>query len=63
MINRPLSLIPCFCLLALLTACNVQNVKTGPMQEEPVSIPLGSNERANVELKMGAGEIHLTGGA
>ena len=63
MISRPVSLIPCFCLLALLTACNVQNVKTGPMQEEPVSIPLGSNERANIELKMGAGEIHLTGGA
>jgi hypothetical protein len=51
------------CLLALLTACDVQNVKTGPLQEEPISIPLGSNERANVELKMGAGEIHLTGGA
>lgn len=63
MISRPVSLLPCFCLLALLTACGVPNVKTGPLQEEPVSIPLGSNERANLELKMGAGEIHLTGGA
>ncbi|HSU33192.1 MAG TPA: toast rack family protein [Bryobacteraceae bacterium] len=63
MISRSASLVPFFCVLALLTACDVQNVKTGPLQEEPVSIPLGSNERANLELKMGAGEIHLTGGA
>jgi N-terminal domain of toast_rack, DUF2154 len=63
MISRPASLIPCFCLLALLTACDFQNVKTGPLQVEPVSIPLGSNERANVELKIGAGEIRVSGGA
>jgi hypothetical protein len=61
--SRPVSLLPCLGLLAVLTACDVQNVKTGPLQEEPVSVPLGSNERANVELKMGAGEIRLSGGA
>ncbi len=60
---QPTQLLSCSLLLALLTACNVQNVKTGPLQDEAVSVPLGNNERANVELKMGAGEIQLSGGA
>lgn len=63
MTARPLVLMPFCFLLTLLTACDVQNVKTGPLQEEPVSIPLGNNSRANVALKMGAGEVQLSGGA
>lgn len=60
---RAILIVPFCFLLTLLTACDVQNAKTGPLQTEPVSVPLGSNDRANVELKMGAGEIQLSGGA
>lgn len=63
MTARPILLVPFCFVLSLLTGCDVQNVKTGPLQEESVSIPLGGNDRANVELKMGAGEIQLNGGA
>lgn len=58
-----LLLFPCCCLLTLLAGCETQNIKTGPIQDEPISIPLAGNSRANVELKMGAGEIQLAGGA
>jgi len=60
---RSILLLPCCCLLILLAGCDTQNIKTGPIQDEPISIPLAENNRANVELKMGAGEIRLTGGS
>ncbi len=50
--------------LLLLTGCEFDHgVVTGPMRDEPVSINLGTAERANVELNMGAGEMTLRGGA
>ncbi len=50
-------------LVLLLTACDFDNTPAGPMREEPVSIGLGSADRANVELDMSAGEMRLRGGA
>ncbi len=41
----------------------MEELKTGPMQNEPLSIELGDAERANVELDFGAGELNVKGGS
>ena len=51
------------CAFLVLSACGFDHATTGPMQQEPVSIDLGSAERANVELDLGAGEMNVHGGA
>lgn len=48
--------------LSFFTACNMPEVKTGPMRDEPISIDLGNAERANIELDFGAGQLNLKGG-
>jgi hypothetical protein len=47
----------------LLAGCGFQHAVTGPLRQEPVSIDLGSADRANVELDMGAGQLTIGGGA
>lgn len=47
----------------LLASCDYDNSDNGPVQNEPVSIPLGTAERANVELDIAAGGLTLRGGA
>jgi N-terminal domain of toast_rack, DUF2154 len=48
----------------LFTGCiEVSRSPTGPMQHEPVAVELGSTQRADVELDMGAGELTVGGGA
>ncbi|HEV2298365.1 MAG TPA: toast rack family protein [Candidatus Acidoferrales bacterium] len=37
--------------------------RTGPVQTETLSIPTGKAKSVRVHLKMGAGEIHVSGGA
>lgn len=49
-------------LLALCSACDMGEVKTGPMRDEPLSIELGNAERANIEIDFGAGQLNLKGG-
>lgn len=62
LLNRhklPLSAIP---VLLLLAGCDLDQMKTGPMRDEPLSIDLGDAERANIELDFAAGELNLKGG-
>lgn len=49
-------------LLLFISACDVTDLKTGPMRDEPMSVDLGNTERANVELDFGAGQLNLKGG-
>lgn len=49
--------------LCILSACNFEHVETGPTETLPVSIDIGTADRANIELNMGAGEMRVTGGA
>ena len=45
-----------------LTACEM-NVSTGPVQHENRTVALDKAEMARLELKMGAGELQVDGGA
>ncbi|MEO5922889.1 MAG: toast rack family protein [Bryobacteraceae bacterium] len=45
----------------LFTSC--ENVQTGPMQHDSAHIDLDKSELTRVELKMGAGELHVAGGS
>lgn len=50
--------------VVFIAACDFEDhTRVGPVQNEPVSIDRGGVERANIELKMGAGEMKLRGGA
>lgn len=49
--------------LLTLTACTVDLEPAGPTQTETRSIDLDKSELARVELKMGAGELHVRGGS
>lgn len=43
--------------------CNVRHIETGPLQTDPVSIDLGKTEHADLDLKLGAGQLDVSGGA
>ncbi len=48
---------------ALLCSCGPGvHVETGPVKTQDVSIERGQAERANLELDMGTGELHVDGG-
>jgi hypothetical protein len=47
----------------LLSSCGFPRADVGPTHDEPISINLGSVERANVRLNLAAGELVLRGGA
>lgn len=55
----------CLLLAAILflAGCEFDNTVSGPLKDEPVSVGLGTADRANVQLEMGAGELMLRGGA
>jgi hypothetical protein len=46
-----------------MVACETNETVTGPMRDEPVTISVGSADRANVELNMSAGDMIVRGGA
>ena len=48
--------------LVLLAGCGMEGLKTGPLQEEPLSVDLGNSDHANIELDFGAGQLDLKGG-
>jgi hypothetical protein len=51
--------------LLVLAGCSFNidsDMKTGPLEEMPVSIEAGTADRANVELNMRAGEMDVSGG-
>ena len=51
-------------LTVLWTGCLVvSHSPTGEMRDDPVSVDLGSAQRADVELDLGAGELTVHGGA
>ena len=54
--------LPIGAVLVLLAGCGVENLQTGPMRDEPLSIDLGNADRANIELDFGAGELNVKGG-
>jgi hypothetical protein len=61
MIFRPLA---CLGVVVLfLTGCDVNSVDAGPTQRESKSIDLDKSEMVRTELKMGAGELRISGGA
>jgi hypothetical protein len=50
--------------LLLLSACGFNpEIQTGPLRTDPISVPLGAVEHANVELDLAAGELVLHGNA
>lgn len=51
------------CALLLACSCDVRRAEIGPLHTDPVSIELGSAERAAIQLKLGAGELLVRGGA
>jgi hypothetical protein len=50
-------------LATLLCGCQVSRVSTGALTHESRVVELGKYEMARVELKMGAGEMHVEGGS
>lgn len=63
--HSPPKILPGLALAALLTmaACDFHPPETGPVQTENVSVELGTAQRSNIELDLGAGELNLRGGA
>src|SRR6185295_7655324 len=49
--------------LVFLTGCDLEPVATGPVQTESRSIERDKSELVRADLKMGAGELHMRGGA
>jgi hypothetical protein len=62
--NRHLLAVLLVCALALLsiTACN-QGARVGDLQTKTETIELGDAESVNVDIRMGAGELQVAGGA
>jgi hypothetical protein len=62
---RPsLLLLPLAASALLFTGCiELSHTPTGPLREDPVAVDLGSTQRADVELDLGAGELNVRGGA
>lgn len=61
--SRLLTFSPVLFAAALLCSCGSDmNVQTGPTKTDPVNIDQGKAERANLELRMGAGEMNVDGG-
>lgn len=57
-------LLPIAASALLWTGCiELSHVETGPMQTEPVTIDGAGAQRADVQLDLGAGELHVSGGA
>ena len=50
-----------FC--AVLSACAMNRLQTGPTTHESKAVDLGKSEMARVELKMGVGELNVDGGS
>jgi len=44
-------------------SCDVRHIETGPMQTDPVAVELGKADHADLDLKLGAGELDVAGGA
>lgn len=45
------------------SSCDVRQVSNGPLQVDPIAVDLGATEHADLDLKMGAGQLDLRGGA
>jgi hypothetical protein len=56
------SLLAAVSLTALLGACGFGSVTTGETRNETVSLDLGESQAARVELRMGTGELKVSGG-
>jgi hypothetical protein len=50
------------CFGFLLTACQVNRLQEGPLQEATISLDKGNVDHANVELNINAGELNLRDG-
>ncbi|MBI1983388.1 MAG: hypothetical protein HYS61_04230, partial [Acidobacteria bacterium] len=50
-------------ILVCVSACNVGNLPVGELQTESKSVELGDAKSVRVEIKMGAGELKVAGGA
>jgi hypothetical protein len=61
MIFRPLACLGAVVLF--ITGCDVHSVESGPTQRESKSIDLDKSEMVRTELRMGAGELRVSGGA
>ena len=49
--------------VALLSGCEINGPEVGPIQHETKAVDLGKFESARLELKMGAGELRMSGGS
>lgn len=57
-------LLPVTASALLFTGCiELNHTPEGPPRHDPIAIDLGSTQRANVELDLGAGELNVNGGA
>ena len=62
-LNRPYPLLT-LCAALALTACgSINSTPAGPDQNESRSLDLDKSEKVRAELKMGAGELDVSGGA
>jgi len=49
--------------LSIMGACGFRPPEYGAVQTENVAVPLGTAQRSNIELDLGAGELNLRGGS